>query len=103
MLEHTAEFSLLNDRRRRQPYGLEGGGGEPGGCGDDKLMVDGEEITVDEKEMLELDFDSVVGVQTLGGDGYGPIEEHGITTIVRDRREGRLTKGHISEMNPQFI
>ncbi len=60
-----ASLSLLTDRRRHGPQGLEGGGpGEPG-----RNLLNGEELPP--KVSRELEKGDVVTVETPGGGGYG--------------------------------
>lgn len=63
-----ATLSLLTDRRRHQPQGLEGGG--PGQSG--RNLVNGEEVGP--KVTVELGAGDVVTVETPGGGGWGRIE-----------------------------
>ena len=62
-----ATLSLLTDRRRHAPQGLEGG--EPGRPG--RNLVNGEEVP--SKVTLELEDGDVVTVETPGGGGFGRI------------------------------
>jgi N-methylhydantoinase B len=62
-------FSLLADRRKISPYGLEGGG--PGACGEDRLIRGGEVIRLRAKGSLELAAGDLVQIQTPGGGGFG--------------------------------
>jgi N-methylhydantoinase B len=60
-----ATLSLLTDRRRHAPQGLEGGGpGRPG-----RNLVNGEELAP--KATRELAAGDVVTVETPGGGGWG--------------------------------
>lgn len=100
VLDHDAEFSLLAERRRLQPYGIEGGG--PGGRGEDTVSLDGEELPVDGKTTQTLEPGSVVSIRTPGGGGYGRPEERDVAAIERDLREGRLTDSYVRETYPQY-
>src|SRR4029079_18898634 len=62
-----ATLSLLTDRRRHAPQGLEGG--EPGRPG--RNLVNGDEVP--SKVTLELDDGDVVTLETPGGGGFGRI------------------------------
>jgi N-methylhydantoinase B len=66
------QFSLLADRRRRAPYGLQGG--EPGACGDDTIHFLGASKKIKAKGSHNLEADSVVSIRTPGGGGYGKPE-----------------------------
>jgi N-methylhydantoinase B len=63
-----AEASVLADRRRHPPQGIEGGG--PGGAG--HTVVDGEEL--DPKVSCRLSAGSVITVRTPGGGGWGAAQ-----------------------------
>jgi len=62
-----AEVSLLTERRRLQPWGLNGG--EPGSCGVNEL--DGEEISG--KICFKAFTGQTLTIKTPGGGGYGLI------------------------------
>jgi N-methylhydantoinase B len=64
-----ATLSLLTDRRRHAPQGLEGG--EPGRPG--RNLLNGEELPA--KTTQELAAGDVVTVETPGGGGWGRIEQ----------------------------
>jgi N-methylhydantoinase B/oxoprolinase/acetone carboxylase alpha subunit len=61
--------SLLADRRRARPYGLEGGG--PGHPGEDKLIRGDEETPFPSKGSGQLQAGDVISIRTPGGGGYG--------------------------------
>ncbi len=63
--------TLLTDRRRTQPYGLQGGG--PGARGENVLVRDGIESTLPGKAQLQLDLGDVLSIRTPGGGGWGEI------------------------------
>ena len=70
-LLEPAEVSLLTERRRHGPPGLEGGGaGAPG-----RNLVDGE--SVPSKTTMRLDAGRVLTIETPGGGGWGSAEERG--------------------------
>jgi N-methylhydantoinase B len=64
-----ASLSLLTDRRRHAPRGIEGG--EPGEVG--KNLLNDEELPP--KVSRDLEEGDVVTVRTPGGGGYGRVEE----------------------------
>ena len=98
VLEGAAEFSLLADRRRHRPYGLDGG--EPGAAGDDRAVVNGEERPIDGMTTLDLAPGDLVSVRTPGGGGFGPPGERPTEAIERDLAEERLTPEHVAEHYP---
>ncbi|NHX35317.1 MULTISPECIES: hydantoinase B/oxoprolinase family protein [Halolamina] len=100
--DHTARFSLLADRQRHAPYGLEGGDeGERGAAylyddadaydaaADDDAADAGEKLP--QKSVHDLPPGSVVSIRTPGAGGYGDPDERAPTAIDRDLRLGKLT------------
>jgi N-methylhydantoinase B len=64
-----ARMSLLADRRRLAPYGLDGG--EDGSRGRDQVIRDGRALTIASKGSLQLEAGDRVRIETPGGGGYG--------------------------------
>ena len=64
-----AQVSLISERRKLPPYGLDGG--EPGLCGENKLLCDGDQIHLKGKGTYELKAGDVLSIRTPGGGGYG--------------------------------
>jgi N-methylhydantoinase B len=64
-----ARLSLLTDRRRHAPLGLNGGG--EGATGENRLNG----TVLPAKVSRDLLAGDVVTVQTPGGGGFGPAEE----------------------------
>ncbi|WP_255168757.1 hydantoinase B/oxoprolinase family protein [Natrononativus amylolyticus] len=87
--DHEAAFSLLADRRKRGPYGIEGG--SDGAPGDDKLLRNGEEESIDAKTARTLESDDVVSIRTPGGGGYGDPAARDRAAIERDLELGKLS------------
>ncbi len=61
--------SLLADRRKNHPYGL--AGGEPGACGEDIIIRNGEERRIDGQSTHILQAGEIISIRTPGGGGYG--------------------------------
>jgi N-methylhydantoinase B len=68
-----AQVTLLSERRRIPPYGLEGG--EPGQPGQNVLIREGKEILLPGKGSFELKAGDVLSLRTPGGGGYGKVED----------------------------
>jgi N-methylhydantoinase B len=64
-----ARMSLLSDRRRRAPYGLDGG--EDGRKGRDTIIRRGRTQTIASKGSWQLEAGDRVRIETPGGGGYG--------------------------------
>jgi N-methylhydantoinase B len=62
-------MSLLADRRKRGPYGLQGGAdGEPGSA---VIISDGRSRAIGSKGSWELKAGDRVRIETPGGGGFG--------------------------------
>lgn len=65
-----AIVTLISERRRFPPYGLNGG--SPGACGKNVLIRhDGSEVDVPSKVSFRAEEGDVISVQTPGGGGWG--------------------------------
>jgi N-methylhydantoinase B len=64
-----SRVTILSERRRFAPYGLEGG--EPGLPGKNILIRDGEEKELPGKVSCEVEAGDMISIQTPGGGGYG--------------------------------
>jgi len=65
----VAEANLIGERRRFQPYGLQGG--EPGAYGENVLIRDGLEIPLPAKGKIDLQPGDILSIRTPGGGGWG--------------------------------
>jgi N-methylhydantoinase B len=66
-----ARMSLLADRRRLAPYGLEGGG--EGKAGRDSIVRDGRARKIEAKGSTALQPGDRVRIESPGGGGHGPL------------------------------
>lgn len=64
-----SQVTLLSERRRYPPYGLQGG--EAGHRGENVLIREGEEIVLSGKGTFEFKSGDILGIRTPGGGGYG--------------------------------
>jgi N-methylhydantoinase B len=67
----NCQATLLTERRKHQPYGLNNGG--PGQCGVNSLVRGEEQIPLEGKGTIELRQGDIISIQTPGGGGYGSI------------------------------
>ncbi|MEF8773930.1 MAG: hydantoinase B/oxoprolinase family protein [Halobacteriales archaeon] len=97
---HRATFSLLADRHRHAPYGLDGGepgargaayrvDGDAGGGGGDPEDAAGERLPP--KSTHELPAGMTVTVRTPGGGGHGDPAERDPDAVRRDVRLGKVS------------
>ncbi len=63
------QVTLLSERRKFPPYGLDGG--EPGRTGRNILIRDGAQISLPGKGSVELHAGDILSIHTPGGGGYG--------------------------------
>jgi N-methylhydantoinase B/oxoprolinase/acetone carboxylase alpha subunit len=66
--------TILSERRRRQPYGMAGGG--PGAAGRNTLIRDGKEQALPGKIELRLRTGDRLRIETPGGGGYGKATDN---------------------------
>ena len=64
-------MTITSERRRRGPYGLQGGA--PGKAGLNRLSSGGAEHVLDGKVSLHLQADDVITIETPGGGGWGKV------------------------------
>lgn len=67
-----AQISLISERRRYPPYGLNGGG--PGATGENYLLIDGKQQILPGKGSFYAKAGDVLSVRTPGGGGFGNPE-----------------------------
>jgi N-methylhydantoinase B len=91
LLEGSARLSLLAERQRVAPSGVQGGA--DGACGKHTLRrADGTERVLPAKTTVDLRPGDEVIVQTPGGGGYGDPSKRDPRARDRDRRNGLVTE-----------
>ena len=90
-VERDATVSLLTERRRHRPQGVDGGG--PGACGENMLTLpdDDDPQPVAAKTTRDVPAGSVVTVRTPGGGGHGDPAKRDQSARERDRADGKVT------------
>jgi len=83
-VETDATVSLLTERRRTAPAGVNGG--EDGATGEN--VVDGEAVPA--KASLDVEAGTTVSVRTPGGGGHGDPDDRAPDARERDRRDGKV-------------
>jgi N-methylhydantoinase B len=84
-VETDATVSLLTERRRTAPAGVEGG--EDGATGEN--LIDGEPVA--SKASIDVTAGTTVTIRTPGGGGHGEPDERDSAAIDRDRQDGKVT------------
>ena len=79
--------TILSDRRRRPPYGAQGGG--PGGLGRNTLVRDGVEQPLPGKVQLQMQRGDRLRIETPGGGGYGASIAASEKSEKKDAKRGR--------------
>ena len=93
LLNSHATLSLLGDRHKHQPYGLQGG--EPGHVGETILNPHLNAEPLGSKEIRDLKKGDIVSIRLSGAGGYGDPKERSSVA-----READLLDGYISGNNP---
>ncbi|HMB49498.1 MAG TPA: hydantoinase B/oxoprolinase family protein [Natronoarchaeum rubrum] len=83
-VETDATVSLLTERRRTAPAGVNGG--EDGATGEN--VVDGEAVAA--KASLDVEAGTTVSIRTPGGGGHGDPDDRAPDARARDRRDGKV-------------
>ena len=68
-----AQVTIISERRKLKPYGLQGGG--PGVSGQNVIVHAGIEERVAGKGTFNLQAGDVISIQTPGGGGFGAVDE----------------------------
>ena len=84
-------FTVLADRQRNLPWGLEGG--RPGAGTRVAVVRNGKRAQISVKSTLSLARGDVVEILTAGGGGYGDPSARPKRSIDRDMRNGLLSAG----------
>ncbi|MDZ5810611.1 hydantoinase B/oxoprolinase family protein [Halorubrum sp. AD140] len=82
-VETDATVSLLTERRRTAPAGIDGG--EDGATG--RNLVDGEDVPA--KVSVDVESGTTVSIRTPGGGGHGDPGARDAAARERDRRDGK--------------
>ena len=93
ILADEATVQVRSDRRRFQPYGLQGGrSGTPCNI---YLNPDAEEELPPSKWLRELKKGAVIRAELAGGGGYGDPFQRDPEAVARDVRQGKLTPEYV--------
>jgi N-methylhydantoinase B len=87
--ERPTSFTILADRERVGPHGVDGG--HDGRVAEYVHVRDGVATRLGSKSTLDLEPGDVVSIRTCGGGGYGPPVERDPELVLRDVREGKVS------------
>jgi len=88
-VQQAATVSLLTERRRHAPQGVDGG--KPGTTGENLLQLPGEdEKSLPAKTTVDVPADTVVTVRTPGGGGHGKPADRSDELREQDRIDGKI-------------
>jgi len=85
-VETDAAVSLLTERRRTAPAGVNGG--EDGATGEN--LVDNQKVPA--KASIDVEAGTTVSIRTPGGGGHGNPDERHLAARERDRRDGKVNE-----------
>ena len=94
-VDHEPVFTILADRVKFPPWGLFGGG--DGKCARYSLISDGGEKEIGSKTSLTVRNGERIRMETCGGGGYGPAWERDPERVLRDVREGKVSRSRARE------
>ena len=93
---HEVSFTVLSDRDRWGPEGLEGG--QAGRKAHYILDPDGENVELGSKVTIALAADTVFSYRTCGGGGYGSPLHRDPQAVARDVRESKVSPERAREV-----
>lgn len=93
--------SLLAERRRVRPYGIDGG--QPGQPGEDVIIVDGAAETIPAKATRIVDEGTVISIRTPGGGGYGDPSARRPEDVDRDIELGKVSSANGTDLADELL
>ena len=94
--DHEASFTILADRDRKGPGGLFGG--KPGRTASYFLNSNGKTVRLGSKTTVQLQPGDIVSYRTCGGGGYGLPAERDPERVLRDVRNGMVSRERAREI-----
>ena len=85
-----ATFTVLSERSRYAPWGLEGG--LDGAKAEHWHVSGGHRVRLGSKATVELGKGDEIVIQTPGGGGYGTPRERDSAAVLEDLRKGLVSK-----------
>ena len=94
--DYETSFTILADRDRKGPRGLFGG--KPGRTASYFLKSNGETVRLGSKTTVQLQPGDIVSYRTCGGGGYGLPAERDPERVLRDVRNGMVSRERAREI-----
>lgn len=96
-VDHEPMFTILADRTRLPPHGLFGG--DPGTCAQYAVIsTAGGSSALPSKGTLQVRSDAIVRIETCGGGGYGPPKARDPRLVLRDVRDGKVSRARARDV-----
>ncbi|MCH7735279.1 MAG: hydantoinase B/oxoprolinase family protein [Chloroflexi bacterium] len=92
--DHDVTFTVLADRDKAGPHGLDGG--MPGMKASYVLNPDGENVELSSKTTVQLQPGDVISYRTAGGGGFGNPAERPPERVLKDVRDGKISRERAS-------
>ncbi len=95
--DHAVTFTILSDRDREGPWGIDGG--EAGRCAEYfAISADGRSRRLGSKTTVELQPGDTLSFRTCGGGGQGSPLERDPTLVLADVRQGKVSPARAREV-----
>ena len=95
-VDHAAVFTTLADRVKFPAPGLFGGGAGRGARY--LLLSKGKTVEIPSKGTMQVKPGDRIRIESPGGGGYGRVEERDPALILRDLREGKISKARARQV-----
>jgi len=95
LLSKEATLSFIGERYKLKPWGLFGG--SDGSSGKVYLLRRGKRVKLGGKVNLKLEKDDEIIIMTPGGGGYGDYRERDKSLILKDIKDGLITKSYLKK------